>query len=291
MALYTAKHYLQVLGLRTTTRAFTYICLLVGIIENSAHIAALCCMLLPGWAGMLLSMYRYGMLMVNELDVLRWSIVIGYMMHMRQLRPLWFQKLHEVLQDKFVVNIPTMEKIKQIVSSNVIRHIGELATILLVALPNTSKHVNMLLLIHAMLILDEIAEILLRLVSETIKRYIANKIHATKPQLKPIRNFPHPVFSNSKYWRRVRYQYTKTQKSFGKRFISALLKIHSCIVQVLAYRTQHMKWLHPSTQCNITEHIPSWSLTAVINSIRHRLNKTKETAIHVVWRTQEKPHG
>ena len=161
VALYTAKHYLRVLGLRTTTRAFTYICLLVGLIDNTAHIAALCCMLLPGWAGMLLSMYRYGMLMVTELDVLRWSIVIGYMMHMRQLRPLWFQKLHEVLQDKFEVNIPTMEKIKQTASSNIIRHIGELATILFVALPNTNKHVYMLLLIHAMLILDEIAEIML----------------------------------------------------------------------------------------------------------------------------------
>ena len=198
---------------------------------------------------MLLSIYRYGMLMVTELDVLRWSIVIGYMMHMRQLRPLWFQKLHEVLQDKFVVNIPTVQKIKQSVSSNIIRHIGELATMLLVALPNSS---------------------------ETIKRYSANKIHATRPQLKPIRNFPHPVFSNSKYWRRVRYQHTKTQKSFGKRFINALLKIHNCIIQVWAYRTQHMKWLHPSIQCNITEHTPSWSLTAVIDSIRHRLEKRKK---------------
>lgn len=110
-------------------------------------------------------------------------------------------------------------------------------------------------------------------------------LHATRPQLKPIRNFPLPDFSNSKYGRRVRYQHTKNQKSFAKRYINALLKIHNCIVQVLAYRTQHMKWLHPSTQRNITEHIPSWDRTH--HSIRHRLEKRKKHQYKAPQSTQD----
>lgn len=181
------------------------------------------------------------------------GIGIAYILHARWLcvkaqHTRWYQALYKTLQDKHATLMRMLQHVKNTFEPvpllSISGCIAELATML--TLPNTSKLLNVLYLMHMALTLDAMTMATLQMTRNTIE-YCMMRLAASTPAKGRLDRFPPPSFYNT-YWRRARYHHTRNRKMFRYQLTRKLTNVHRCITHVLNYRSQHITWLHQPVQ-------------------------------------------